>query len=250
LSLLDHDASYVVIGKVALWGKVIEATDGFRARFAKIVSLAPYEESLEMAEAAAQRYGVPVSRSLLRGPSRDTPMLVGGPLRGGPTLIPPDAVWLSDSKVGLPCGPYDVWRWRGLDPAIKAARRKARYERAIEGLPTWGRVAMRLKHGLVDGIPRTIEQTAVESGLPIARVETLTRALLGQLHDQTPLEHPEGCTLLAVYRSGGLFVRPPFSVPVFRLLSTQGRRTPNWLTYEGTEGRCPLVDGDDVAGKE
>jgi hypothetical protein len=228
----ESDGSLPILAKVALWGKVIEAMGGYRARYARIVSLAPTRWSETQAEAAAHRYGVAVSSSLIARPL-GPPVLTGVHFPGASMPCPPDAIWLSARSVALPCGPYPVWLWTDPDPVINEERRRARYERALGFLAREGRAAMRLKHGLLDGTPRTIEQTAVESGLTRETVAALTRSLLARLHDEVSPEAHTDCSLLAVFESG-----PP---PRPRGILTLEFGLENLFVFQGTQGRCPLL---------
>ena len=110
------DANVQVLAKVLLWGKVIEAEYGYRAAWASVVSLAPTGATISVAENVARRYAIALSESLLALQEMTAPtFLVGGGLRGW-MPIPPDAVSLGGWTIGLPCQPYEVWRWTSRTP--------------------------------------------------------------------------------------------------------------------------------------
>lgn len=55
-----------LLGIVQLYGRVVLATEGYRAEFARIIELWPTHHQIEMVAELAERYGVRVSDNLLR----------------------------------------------------------------------------------------------------------------------------------------------------------------------------------------
>jgi hypothetical protein len=113
-----------VLGIVELFGRVVVATDGYRAQFARIHELWPVPRQEEVVAELAERYAARISSNLLR----EYRTFVGGPLHGrvlsvdevAALGIPEDGfIYRYWDFVSMDAGPddwvencfYDLWPW-------------------------------------------------------------------------------------------------------------------------------------------
>ena len=87
---IDASKSFKVVGQIACWGKVIEATQGWRSQYAYPVYLmVPFEMGVEFGRALKDAYGCKVRLlNFLKDPGEITDEFIEGLLNGTPQLKP------------------------------------------------------------------------------------------------------------------------------------------------------------------
>jgi hypothetical protein len=198
---------YQIIARVRLWGKVIEATDGYRAQFGTVGAIYVPPAFATAARDLAEVYGCSVLELDEYG------CLTDGPLDG---WVQPVGARSEGDLIRIRCRDEPkIWWWATRTQASLGRARV--YRRALPHASKLDARIIVLRFGLLGRGPLEQEEVAAATGVDLTHVqavEGLAIAGIRRLEEQ----HPNGCTAVAVYRRVGV----------------------GEYHFEGLAGQCPL----------
>jgi hypothetical protein len=202
-----------LVARVLLWGKVIEAEDGYRAQYGCVDEVLPRSWQVTLAAKVAKVYGVSASEELV---SLLPAVLRGGPMEGFhmPFVAgsEPDVIPIRSAQFGR-C-------WRTQMPGQDRTQQLQRlYRRAVPHLPEPEWKAVRLRFALENGEPWSYEDAAASVGLQPREVHELAKRAIAGLHE-IEAQHTAECQLVFNYR--------------------RQAETEQWV-FESREGDCPFA---------